>query len=152
VVVGGFILIGFIGIVAALLIPNFIDALGKARQKRTVADLHAIAAGLDAYYASEGRYPEAATAAELAATLTEAGLLTATPVLDGWKHPLGYTCWPGEPGADGCDDYRLASAGADGEFEHENLADYPGETTERSDFTRDIVRGPEGLIQGPGDG
>src|ERR1041384_7121354 len=33
------IVIAIIGIIAALLIPNFLDALQKAKQKRTVADV-----------------------------------------------------------------------------------------------------------------
>ena len=32
------IVVAIIGIIAALLIPNFLDALQKAKQKRTVAD------------------------------------------------------------------------------------------------------------------
>src|ERR1700730_14681921 len=33
------IVVAIIGIIAALLIPNFLDALQKAKQKRTVADV-----------------------------------------------------------------------------------------------------------------
>ena len=33
------IVVAIIGIIAALLIPNFLDALQKAKQKRTVSDL-----------------------------------------------------------------------------------------------------------------
>src|SRR5947199_8503811 len=33
------IVVAIIGIIAALLIPNFLDALQKAKQKRTVADM-----------------------------------------------------------------------------------------------------------------
>src|SRR5512143_3727902 len=33
------IVVAIIGIIAALLIPNFLDALQKAKQKRTVADI-----------------------------------------------------------------------------------------------------------------
>lgn len=147
----GVVAIAFIGIIAAILIPNFIDALGKAKQKRTVADMRLIATGLESYRATEGSYPDVATAGELAAVLEEAGLLTETPTADGWKHPLGYTCWQSDPSADGCDDYRLGSPAADGEFEHPDLGDYPPATTERSDFTRDIVYGPEGVVQAPGE-
>ena len=42
------------------------------------------------------------------------------------------------------------SAGADGEFEHEDPADYPGDPTDRYDFDRDLVFGPGGLVQGAG--
>ena len=36
------IVVAIIGIIAALLIPNFLDALQKAKQKRTVADMRNI--------------------------------------------------------------------------------------------------------------
>src|SRR6185295_11261448 len=36
------IVVAILGIIAALLIPNFLDALQKAKQKRTVADIRNI--------------------------------------------------------------------------------------------------------------
>jgi type II secretory pathway pseudopilin PulG len=146
-----FLAIAFTGIIAAILIPNFLDALNKARQKRTVEESLAISAALEAYYAAERSYPEAATAADLAATLVAAG--AAEPgiaTVDGWERPFRYACWRNGPLASGCDEYRLVSAGADGEFEHEDPADYPGDPTDRYDFDRDLVFGPGGLVQGAG--
>ena len=151
VAVGGLMLVGVIGIIAALVIPNFIDALGKARQKRTLADMRVIAANLEDHRARNGRYP-ASTADDVAAVIAdEIGVHHDLPTLDAWKNPLRYVCWRTDRGVTGCDDYRLASAGADGAFEHDDLADYPGETFERNDVDRDLVLGPEGVIQGPAD-
>jgi type II secretory pathway pseudopilin PulG len=150
----GLLLLPTIGIVAAVFIPNFIDALGKARQKRTLADMQIIAANLEDHLAREGHYPSSAGDDETAATTGETGEIGVPhdlPTLDAWEHPFRYVCWRNEPAASGCDDYRLASAGADGEFEHDDFADYLGEPTERTGVDRDLVLGPEGVIQGPAD-
>ena len=146
----GLLLIPSIGILAAIFIPNFIDALGKARQKRTLADMRVIASNLEEHRVREGYYPVSAGSV-LAEIEGEIGVPHDLPTLDAWKHPLRYVCRRTDPDASGCDDYRLASAGSDGEFEHDDLAGYPGESTERSDSTRDLVLGPEGVIQGPAD-
>jgi len=49
-VIGAVVLIGFcvIGIVAAIAIPNFLDARERARQKRSVAEIEAVAGALQA--------------------------------------------------------------------------------------------------------
>src|ERR1044072_617354 len=51
------LLIAIIGIVAALFIPNFIDALQKAKQKRTIADVRSIATALESARGDEKHYP-----------------------------------------------------------------------------------------------
>src|SRR5262245_7273455 len=67
VVGAGCLVIGvaFAGIFAALLIPNFLDALHKAKEKRTVADMRAISTALEAYRAETNVYPPTSNAAEL---------------------------------------------------------------------------------------
>src|SRR5947199_2520070 len=97
------IVVAIIGIIAALLIPNFLDALQKAKQKRTVADVRnagtamfswltdqvgAAAAGAVATidmtpYGS----PQASTAMQ---TVLVPQYLQAVPDLDGWKNPYKY--------------------------------------------------------------
>ncbi len=44
------IVVAVIGILLVILLPNLIDGLHKAKQKRTVADIHAIATGMMAYH------------------------------------------------------------------------------------------------------
>src|SRR5688500_7931049 len=53
------IVVAIIGIIAALLIPNFLDALQKAKQKRTVSDLRNIGTALMSWLTDQ----EAAAAA-----------------------------------------------------------------------------------------
>lgn len=138
------------GIVAALIIPNFVDALNKAKQKRTVADLLAIEAALGAYASEqpEGapRYPDVTTIHELAAALARHGEIAQA---DGWKRPFRYACARAAVGV-GCDEYRIASAGRDGVFEHDDPWHYEPGTPERGDFDADLVTGSEGFVRGPG--
>jgi len=44
------VIVALVGIISAILIPNLMDALHKTLQKRTVADMHAIATGMMSFY------------------------------------------------------------------------------------------------------
>jgi prepilin-type N-terminal cleavage/methylation domain-containing protein len=98
------IVVAIIGIIAALLIPNFLDALQKAKQKRTVADARntgtamfswvtdaasAAAAGAVATIAFPGNYGTKVSADDVAAVLVSQ-YIQSVPVLDGWKTPYEY--------------------------------------------------------------
>src|SRR6185436_8056136 len=97
------IVVAIIGIIAALLIPNFLDALQKAKQKRTVADMRntgtamfswltdqiaAGAAGAAATTVVVSDY-STATASELTSLLVPQ-YLQQVPDKDGWKIALEY--------------------------------------------------------------
>jgi prepilin-type N-terminal cleavage/methylation domain-containing protein len=92
------IVIAIIGIIAALLIPNFLDALQKAKQKRTVADVRntgtamfswltdqvgAAAAGASASVVISS-YGSALGASTLASVLVPQ-YMQEVPGADGWK-------------------------------------------------------------------
>jgi prepilin-type N-terminal cleavage/methylation domain-containing protein len=94
------IVVAIIGIIAALLIPNFLDALQKAKQKRTVADVRntgtamfswltdqvgAAAAGQAGSSVDLGSYGGIVAVATMASVLTPQYLQN-IPTLDGWKH------------------------------------------------------------------
>ena len=93
------IVVAIIGIIAALLIPNFLDALQKAKQKRTVADIRntgtamfswltdqvgAAAAGAASTTVDLANYGTKKVADDLTTVLTPQ-YLQAVPALDGWK-------------------------------------------------------------------
>ncbi len=91
------IVVAIIGIIAALLIPNFLDALQKAKQKRTVADVRnlgtaqmswltdQIAAGAaGSTQFNPASYPDTPTAAEWATLLVDQ-YIQSVPEKDGWK-------------------------------------------------------------------
>ena len=122
------------GIVAALVIPNFLDALQRAKQKRTIADARVIAAALEGYREQTGNYP-AADGAEVGPMLAAHGY-TGT-MEDGWKHPLRYACLSPADGA--CASYELASGGSDGVFEQDPGGYAGGESFETTAYESDIV-------------
>ena len=101
------IVVAIIGIIAALLIPNFLDALQKAKQKRTVADMRNAGTALFSWLTDQ---VGAAAAGQAATTNVDLGTyaggshvpgdqlttllvpqyLQSVPELDGWKHPFEY--------------------------------------------------------------
>ena len=98
------IVVAIIGIIAALLIPNFLDALQKAKQKRTVADMRntgtamfswltdqvgAAAAGASNSNVNLASYGTAVSVTTMASILTPQ-YLQDIPALDGWKTPYEY--------------------------------------------------------------
>lgn len=116
VVVGGFVLVGIVGIIAAIAIPNFIAAKSRAQQKRTMADMRTIGASLEAYKSDNNdSYPNASSIEALAPLLSPKYIGT-LPKTDGWAHPLMYFCYKQEEGR--CAGYVLGSGGRDGMFEH----------------------------------
>jgi len=101
------IVVAIIGIIAALLIPNFLDALQKAKQKRTVADMRNAGTALFSWLTDQvGAAAAGATSTgtvdlgsyaggtpvtgDALTTLLVPQYLQSVPVLDGWKHPFDY--------------------------------------------------------------
>lgn len=143
--------IASMGIIAAILIPNFLDALQKAKQKRTVADLRAVNTAIISYATDHEKLPEGRTYEQVVAELVPE-YLPSLMTVDGWKRPFRYECWSQVGVAPGCDTYRIASPGRDGVFEHESLAEYEHEVFPRQDYDRDLVVGDGVAIQYPGPG
>src|ERR1044071_1027527 len=90
------IVVAIIGIIAALLIPNFLDALQKAKQKRTVADERNVGTAMFSWLTDQAQ----ASAAGAQVALSNYKGVTSTvmtnflvsqyiqvvPTQDGWKH------------------------------------------------------------------
>lgn len=116
-VAGGCLLVtlAVAGIVAAIVIPNFLDATAKAKQKRTLSDMRTIATALESQREQAGHYPLARDAAALGPLLAGHGYNGNGQ--DGWQHELRYSCL--SPAGDACDSYELASGGRDGVLEQE---------------------------------
>ncbi len=51
------IVVAIIGILAAIAVPNFLNAQTRARIARTNGDLRALGMGLEAYFVDKGKYP-----------------------------------------------------------------------------------------------
>ncbi|MCP4203993.1 MAG: prepilin-type N-terminal cleavage/methylation domain-containing protein [bacterium] len=104
------IVVAIIGIIAAILIPNLLDALQKAKQKRTVANIRNVGVGWFSWLTDEAS--AAAAGAQtfdfealepLSTDELRTTLLPATgprytsdiPERDGWGHPFEYA-WKSE--------------------------------------------------------
>jgi type IV pilus assembly protein PilA len=93
------IVVAIIGIIAALLIPNFLDALQKAKQKRTVADMRNAGTAMFSWLTDQvgaaatmvdlGSYGTVATGTTLTTVLVPQ-YLQSVPVVDGWKTQFDY--------------------------------------------------------------
>jgi len=142
------VVLAVVGIIAALLIPNFLDALQKAKQKRAVIELRTIGEAIEVYKAEHGVAPPATDMAGLAAALGTASS-SSLPRLDPWKHPYRYACWQESQDAKGCDHYRIACAGRDGNFEQPDLKAYAAAEFEATEYDRDIVYGDGAFIVQP---
>lgn len=82
------IVVAIIGIIAAIAIPNLLNAINRGRQKRSMADMRAIATALEAYSVDFNFYPKTAIAGDLTTQLDP--YLTPTfikrlPINDGWN-------------------------------------------------------------------
>lgn len=156
VVIGCLAGVALLGIVAAILIPNFIDALQKGRQKRTLADLRVIATALQGYSSNEVAegnpelYPDAGSMADLEPFLVPEYLQSLRQV-DGWQHEIRYLCVRDSERIRGCESFRLVSAGSDGQFAYEDDSSvlFEQQRFEATDYAHDLVVGPEGVVHGP---
>ena len=54
------IVIAIIGILAAIAIPNLLNAVQRGKQKRTMSDMRALATAVEAYAVDNNNYPQAA--------------------------------------------------------------------------------------------
>src|SRR6478672_6949093 len=54
------IVVAIIGIIVAIAIPNLLNAVQRAKQKRTMADIRSIGTAAEAYAIDYNRYPPAA--------------------------------------------------------------------------------------------
>ena len=104
------IVIAIIGILAAILIPNLLDAMNKAKQKRTVADMRITGTAMFSWLSDQ---VGAAAAGQTMTSIdigdyTEMDLddlrvllvpqyIEQIPVLDGWKNPYAYYLDPTQP-------------------------------------------------------
>ncbi|HEX7183350.1 MAG TPA: prepilin-type N-terminal cleavage/methylation domain-containing protein [Thermoanaerobaculia bacterium] len=141
------IVVAIIGIIAALLIPNFLDALQKAKQKRTVADMRNTGTALFSWLTDEvsaaaagqtdsnvdlGDY-QAIDTADLA-TILVPQYMQDLPTLDGWKNPFEYYLNTENPLAE--EVVAVRSLGRDAQEED---SDYTVTSFDPTDYQQDIV-------------
>lgn len=122
---GGFTLIellvvvAIIGILAAIAIANYLNAIARARQKRTMSDIRTIATAWEQRQAEKGSYATAGFTYPAVAVTFDAvqqalapNYLKVVPQVDGWGRPFEFAV-EGRV-------YAIRSAGRDGQYEGTN--------------------------------
>src|SRR5512136_2115508 len=99
------IVVAIIGIIAAIAIPNLLNAIDRGKQKRTMADMRSIGTAVESYAVDNNVYPVATTAATLQ-TLVEPIYIKKMPTADGWANTFQVTATTTQ--------YTLYSYGKDG--------------------------------------
>jgi type II secretion system protein G len=79
------IVVAIIGIIAAIAIPNLLNAIDRGKQKRTMADMRSIGTAVESYAVDNNVYPVAATSAVLS-TLVQPIYIKSMPLADGWSN------------------------------------------------------------------
>jgi type II secretion system protein G len=99
------IVVAIIGIVAAIAIPNLLNAIDRGKQKRTMSDLRCVGSAVESYAVDNNIYPVAASAATLAG-LVAPNYMGWIPTADGWNNAFVVASAPTE--------YTISSNGKDG--------------------------------------
>ena len=101
------IVVAIIGIIAAIAIPNLLNAIQRGKQKRTMADMRSIGTAVESYQVDNGIPPNntAGDAKTQLSAVLEPTFIRQLPSLDGWK---GTVQWAH---ASGSDEYTLQSYG-----------------------------------------
>ncbi len=109
------IVIAIIGIIAAIAIPNLLNALDRSRQKRSMADLRSWGSALGTYLVDFNFYPYwggvdeiITTSSTLYLIMTVEKYLENPPYQDGWNFSFRYT---GGANIDSAWGYTIASLG-----------------------------------------
>jgi len=105
------IVVAIIGILAALLIPNAITAIQKAKQKTVMKDILTISTALADYVTDNGTTPVQSGTYDASAAFYDAlspFYIKVLPINDQWGNPYNAFC-----GADVVGNYGITSAGGD---------------------------------------
>lgn len=141
------IVITIIGIIASLLIPNLLDALQKAKQKRTMVEARTTGTAMMAWLTDVSSAAAAGQSStvdlsdyqsisftDLERVLVPRYIQDMSP-LDGWKNPFDYYLDVGS-GVSALRVMAVRSSGADGRFQG---TQYPVTSFTPTDYDQDIV-------------
>ena len=123
------IVVAIIGIIAAIAIPNLLNAIQRGKQKRTMGDMRTVATANESYSIDNNQYVanSTTTVGTIAANL-EPTYVKKAPRNDGWNSPIVYEATQQE--------YTITAWGKDKTSSSPGNASLAGGTT---DFRDDIV-------------
>ncbi len=117
------IVVAIIGVIAAIAIPNLLNAMDRGKQKRTMADVRSLGTALETYAIDNTLYPSQASETDVAASSLVSAMepiyMAKTTPRDGWGFPLRYQSnglvySSGSLGKDGAAGGSLTMAGLGG--------------------------------------
>jgi type II secretion system protein G len=133
------IVVAIIGIIAAIAIPNLINAIQRGRQKRTMGDIRTLSTAVEAYATDWAFYPK--DLSDVPVTSLQSYIiptyLRKVPARDGWNNQLMVE------GVHEGRDYTVWSQGRD------NVFDFTPPGGPKTDFDSDIVYSRGAFIQWP---
>jgi general secretion pathway protein G len=131
------IVVAIIGIIAAIAIPNLLNAIDRGKQKRTMADIRSVGTAVEAYAVDVNIYPNytdgVVEGSGRPSDVLEPTFIRDVPGQDGWGHDMRYE-------GDGTE-YSVYSYGKDGKSSTQS-----GKTT---DFDCDILYQVGGFVAWP---
>jgi general secretion pathway protein G len=130
------IVVAVIGIIAAIALPNLLNAIDKAKQKKTMSDVRSIGTAVEAYATDTAAYPMGMGSWAALKTILDPYFIKQPPDGDGWSNT-----WDASTTSNGSD-YTIASYGKDG-----LLSTRPGGMT--GDFNCDIIFSQGQFFQWP---
>lgn len=132
------IVVAIIGIIAAIAIPNLLNAIHRGRQKRTMADMRTIATAVGAYGTDNAFYPQSMTSISDLKPYIAPIYIKTFPDKDGWGGLYWFvTDAPGN-------NYTLVSYAKD-----RKAGTMPDVDTKTQNFDCDIISGNGVFIQYP---
>ena len=127
------IVVAIIGIIAAIAIPNLLNAIQRGKQKRTMADIRSVGEAVEIYMVDFNQPPQVNGNVSGLSTYLEPDYIKQLPEVDGWNQPLKYAYVN--------DNYTIASGGKDRSNPDMNQcnASYCNAQGNCTDFDADIV-------------
>ena len=133
------IVVAIIGIIAAIAIPNLLNAIQRGKQKRTMSDMRTVATANESYSIDNNQYySSAAAAASTISTAMEPTYVKKMPSKDGWTSDFRYIGSTSE--------YSITSYGKDRASGGGGNVGTSGNTT---DFRADIIFSTGSFVQFP---
>ena len=82
------IVVAIIGIIAAIAIPNLLNAIDRGKQKRTMADMRSIGTAIESYAVDNNFYPKGMSNVNAAGVTTYVSpiYIRTVPTTDGWQN------------------------------------------------------------------
>jgi len=122
------IVVAIIGIIAAIAIPNLLNAIQRGRQKRTMADMRSVGTAVEAYAVDNNAYPAGGSNVTVIASKVEPKFIKKMPTRDAWGGSFDYVSSP----STAPQEYTIEAYGKNGADE----GIYRGQT---ADFNNDII-------------